>query len=94
METLSGTALRVPWPTRHPRLVQTDRGLVEVDPTHCPNGHELEGNMLDESKSAGYRKRWALHPRCMPGTSAYHCHYAVVIKGMGTRQRTFVTGFA
>lgn len=27
------------------RLVQTDRGLVEVDPTHCPNGHELKGNM-------------------------------------------------
>jgi hypothetical protein len=27
------------------RLVQTDRGLVEVDPTHCPNGHEIEGNM-------------------------------------------------
>jgi hypothetical protein len=27
------------------RLVQTDRGWVEVDPTHCPNGHELKGNM-------------------------------------------------
>ena len=35
------------------RLVQTDRGLVEVDPTHCPNGHELEGNM----SRAGCRAR-------------------------------------
>jgi hypothetical protein len=24
------------------RLVQTDRGWVEVDPTHCPNGHGLK----------------------------------------------------
>jgi len=28
-----------------PRLIQTDRGSVEVDPTHCPNGHELKANM-------------------------------------------------
>src|SRR6266498_329034 len=27
------------------QYVQTEHGLVEVDPTHCPNGHELEGNM-------------------------------------------------
>jgi hypothetical protein len=27
------------------QYVRTDRGLVEVDPTGCPNGHELKGNM-------------------------------------------------
>ena len=43
--------------------MQTDRGWVEVGgPTHCPNGHELKGNMIRSfapcactAKSPGHR---------------------------------------
>jgi hypothetical protein len=46
--TVASYALRMPNECSNDsdRLVQTDRGWVEVGvPAHCPNGHELQGNI-------------------------------------------------